>query len=493
MIKNEVITKLAHISNTKYSISIEVPSDIVDETFKSFYNKAQAKSNIKGFRPGKAPLDMIVKRYQQEVRYSVFDHLVNKFVNKAMQSHQLRLIKQLDMQVEQFSEGVPLKFSVEFEAQKDILIKDTDNLLKSIQDLSVIKEKLEMSKINKMLEHEINRQKEILSVRTPINEIRKMKPGEYSIIDCKCFHNDNLMGSLDELVFMAFNLDLAASTGINKNSSFIDKMKKDIDNTKKIILIPSFLSIDKIIVSFFDEYFNEALKHNLIDMEPGQTKKLPVIYPSDHPLYSRTTFILQVHLKQLCNITLPEVNDTFAKKMGFSSAPDMNEKLKQKYTDLENKRIEEKLQIDLLKELLKQNPISIPEEYILAQKESSIRETKKQLLEKHGKTQSHLIDKQIEAWEKEGRFKDDVVHSISESILIQKLAKAWNLFEPIKKEFKQNLKTNKQFSEIANRFKVGASPFKNIDKKDIMNPILFEMMKRSVMQQIISKATIRES
>ena len=36
VIKNEVNTKLTHISDKKYNISVEVPSDIVDETFKSF-------------------------------------------------------------------------------------------------------------------------------------------------------------------------------------------------------------------------------------------------------------------------------------------------------------------------------------------------------------------------------------------------------------------------------------------------------------------------
>ena len=168
---------------------------------------------------------MVIKIYQQEVRHSVFNHLVNKFVNETMQSHQLRLINQLGIQVEQFEEGIPLKLSVEIEAQKDMLVKSTDNLLKSIQELSIVKEKLKMNEVNEIVEREINRQREIAGVRTPINEIRKMNPGEYALTDCKYLHNDNLIESLDDLVFMAFNLDLAVAAGVSKGG-FIDDIKK---------------------------------------------------------------------------------------------------------------------------------------------------------------------------------------------------------------------------------------------------------------------------
>ena len=478
MIQSKVTSKLTHISDKKYHISLEIPSDIVDETFKFFYNKAQAKSTIRGFRPGKAPLNMISKIYQQEVRYDVFDHLANKFVNETIQSHQLKLIKQLNMQIEQFSEGTSLKFFVELEAQKDISIESVDNLLRSIHKLSVMKEKFEMSKIDKMFEHEMNRKKETLSIRTPINEIRKINHGEYSIIDCKYFHNDNLIESLNDLVFMAFNIDLATSMGITKDS--LDEIKKDINNTKKTILIPSFLTVDKMIASFFNEYFNEALKHSLMDMEPGQTKKIPVIYPSDHIAYSQTPSILQIHLKQICNITLPQIDDEFAKKNGFSSVQDMNTKLKQNYIDLEKQRIEEKLEIGILEELVKYNPVHIPESYISDQIEYMVQEARKRMLNKN--QEIHIINKQIEEWKKQGRFKNDAIYSISEAILVQKLAKIWDLFEPTKKEFKKILMTNKRLQEIIKK-----------DQENIMHPILFGMIRKVVVQRITLEANIKES
>ena len=491
MIKNEITSKLTHISDTRYRLSLEIPSDIVDETFNFFYNKAQTNSTIKGFRPGKAPLDMIKKKYQQEVRYNVCDHLINKFLNKAMDSYNLRLTKKLNMQIEQFSEGIPLKLFAEFEARKDISIENVDNLLKNINKLCVVKEKLKIDKVEEMVEFEIDKQKESLGIRTPIDEIRKIKPNEYCMIDCKCFYNNKLIGTLNDLLFVAFSFKLAMSG--DKDSHLDDKIK-NIENVTKIITIPSFHAVDKMLTSFLnDEYLSEPLKYNLIDMKPGQTKEIPVAYPSDHIAYSKTSFVLQVHLKQIYDIAIPEIDDTFAKKSGFSSVQDMNTKLKQKYIDLEKRRIEEKLEKDILEELVKQNPVNIPKEYLLIQIEHIVQEKRKQMLKVTGEAQAHIIDKQIEAWNKEDRFKDDAIYALSEAILIQKFAKEWDLFEPIEREFHKGLATNRKFSKVASKFEANVSQLKNVNQKDVMSPILFEMLKRAVVQQIISKATIKES
>lgn len=489
-------TKLTHISDKKYNIFLEVPSHIVDETFKFFYSKAQAKYTIKGFRPGKAPLDMIIKNHQHEIEYNVLNHLSNKFLNEAIRTHKLRLINHSNTRVEQFAEGMSLKLFVEFEAQEDISIKNTDdNLVESIKEISVVKEKFKNDKIDEMVQIEIDKQREALSTRVPINEIRKVKTDEHCIIDCKCFYNNKLIDSLEDILFIALSLKMTVSHDENNDK---DNPLDKTGNKNIVVTIPIFHTVDKIMNSFFkDQHFSEILKYKLAGIEVGQTKEFPVTYPSDHPLHSKTPFILQIHLKQICHLIFPEMDDAFAKKIGFSSVKNINKKLKQKYTDQEKKRIEEKLQTDILKELVNKNPVNIPEQYISIQEDHFTQSIKRKMLEKQGETQSHTINQKIEAWKKEGRFRHDAIYSISEGALVQKLANIWNLFEPIEREFKRNLKTNQQFSKIANKFQADLDPFKgqnkNTDQRDVMNPILFEMIKKSVVQQIISRANIQES
>ena len=133
----------------------------------------------------------------------------------------------------------------------------------------------------------------------------------------------------------------------------------------------------------------------------------------------------------------------------------------------------------------------------MTQEEDSMQEAKRYFLKKYEKTQSYIIDKQIETWKKEDLFKNEAIQIISEDFLVQRLAEEWNLFEPIERELKRTLKTNKQLSktEIINKFKIDLSPFENTDnadEEDIVNLIFFKMIKKNVIQQIILRMIFKK-
>ncbi len=48
-------------------LRIEIDAKAVDEAFDAVLNEFRKEANLPGFRPGKAPRDMVAKRYEKEI------------------------------------------------------------------------------------------------------------------------------------------------------------------------------------------------------------------------------------------------------------------------------------------------------------------------------------------------------------------------------------------------------------------------------------------
>ncbi|MCB0422377.1 MAG: trigger factor family protein, partial [Bdellovibrionales bacterium] len=68
-------------------LTIQIPSNEVNETFNRVLKGIQKNANIKGFRKGKAPLAKIKGLYQHEVKQDVLDKLISKHYQMALTEH----------------------------------------------------------------------------------------------------------------------------------------------------------------------------------------------------------------------------------------------------------------------------------------------------------------------------------------------------------------------------------------------------------------------
>jgi trigger factor len=80
------------INPVQYRLSIEVASEEVNSAFENALKKIQRKAKIQGFRPGKAPLNVIKKLYGGNVSADVHQDLVNKHLFKALDEQTIRPI-----------------------------------------------------------------------------------------------------------------------------------------------------------------------------------------------------------------------------------------------------------------------------------------------------------------------------------------------------------------------------------------------------------------
>jgi len=82
-------TTVEDISSTKKRLKIEIPADILEKEYSDSLNKIRQRARIPGFRQGKAPVNMIEKRFGDEIRSELLEKLVPTYYAQAVKEADL--------------------------------------------------------------------------------------------------------------------------------------------------------------------------------------------------------------------------------------------------------------------------------------------------------------------------------------------------------------------------------------------------------------------
>ncbi len=78
------------ISKTKKRLKIEIPADVVEGEIQKALREIQGKAKIPGFRPGKAPISIIEKKFGKDAENEVLEKLVSKYYDNAIKEAKIK-------------------------------------------------------------------------------------------------------------------------------------------------------------------------------------------------------------------------------------------------------------------------------------------------------------------------------------------------------------------------------------------------------------------
>src|ERR1700704_5968863 len=108
------------LEGCKHELEITVPVDEITSETDRVVAKIQQKVRIPGFRPGKAPANLIRSKFAKEVREDVLENLLPKYFQKRMDEEDLQVVGRPNVKDVDFKEGEPLRFKAEFEVAPTI-------------------------------------------------------------------------------------------------------------------------------------------------------------------------------------------------------------------------------------------------------------------------------------------------------------------------------------------------------------------------------------
>jgi trigger factor len=96
-------------------LDLEVPADEVSTAMERVAKEFARIARVSGFRPGKAPISLIRRRFADDIKGEVLQSLVPERVEKAVSEQKLTPVSQPQVDKLDFAEGQPLKFRAVFE------------------------------------------------------------------------------------------------------------------------------------------------------------------------------------------------------------------------------------------------------------------------------------------------------------------------------------------------------------------------------------------
>src|SRR3984885_9130346 len=159
-------------ANCKRELELEIPADNVQKATEKIAKDLAKVARVPGFRPGKAPVTLIRRRFAEDIQGEVVQSLVPEYLEKALGEKNLIPVTRPAVDKVDFKEGEPLRFRAVFEVLPEFELGDYKNLSVNVDAIETGDEQVDKT---------IENIRERAATFVPI-EGRAAKDGDYVLI-----------------------------------------------------------------------------------------------------------------------------------------------------------------------------------------------------------------------------------------------------------------------------------------------------------------------
>jgi trigger factor len=126
-----------NLAPCKKLLRVEVDAKAVDEAFDSMTKNYQKQAALPGFRPGKAPRELVLKKYEADINDEVKRKLIGDNYRKALEDKKISVIGYPDIEEIQFGRGQTLQFAATVETAPEFQLPEYKGLRVKRENKSV--------------------------------------------------------------------------------------------------------------------------------------------------------------------------------------------------------------------------------------------------------------------------------------------------------------------------------------------------------------------
>jgi trigger factor len=297
------------LSPVLLQLAVQITKERVNEELSKAYRELGKSAKIRGFRPGKAPRQVLAHMYGPRVSRDVAQRLVDETYGKALSEQNVQAVSQPAIETQPVKDNEPFSYTARVEIVPHIESVKYDGFEVKRPSVAVTDE---------LLEAELKSLQRANSTLEPLKDKRAAKTGDHVTIDF-----DVLVDG--EVVEGSGAKDYEAELGA--------------------------------------QVFLAAIDEALQGKQSGATVDVEVDMSPNHqnPKLKGRKATFRIVLKEIKERILPEIDDEFAKDLGdFGSLADLKAQLSQDLEKRLKEQSENAVAEALVTELVKANPIEVP-------------------------------------------------------------------------------------------------------------------------------------
>ena len=319
-----MLQEVEKVSATTRRLKINVPSEIIQSETDSVYNEIRTTTKIPGFRPGKVPQTILVKKFGKKVEAQVIETVVPRSYLEAIKEAKLEPVSYPDIDEKnlELKPGQPLSFTVTVEIKPEIENINYEGIVLKKKTFSVEEDEVERS--IKLLQES----KALYSVSED-----EMKEGDMAILDSDAFIDGQMS---NELSYKEYPLILGTK-----------EMPKE---------------------------FSEALTGK----KKGDAVEIKLNFESDHPnkTIAGKEVLFKVTVTETKKKNIPPVDDELAQSAECSTVDELRNKIRENLGKRKEGEINLAYKKDILDELIMRHNFDVPASMVHGEIESMIHHEK---------------------------------------------------------------------------------------------------------------------
>ena len=277
-----------NLAPCKKLVRVELDAAAVDAAFAAITKEYQKQAALPGFRLGKAPLPMVVKKYDAEIKDEAKRKLIGEHYRKAIDEQKIAVVGYPDIEEVQFGRGQALQFTATVETAPEFTLPEYKGLPAQIETKSVTEADIEKALTMLRGQH------------ANYNTVaRPLATGDIAVV--------NYTGTCEGKAIT----ELAPTAkGLTEQKNFW------VETATAGNFIPGFAE-------------------QLLGAQAGDRRTVNVDFPADFvtPQLQGKKGVYEVELVEVKEKVLPELNDELAKKFGAENLEKLQAGVR---TDLEN-------------------------------------------------------------------------------------------------------------------------------------------------------------
>lgn len=289
--------------------TVSIPAEKVTKESESALTGFAARTKIKGFRPGKAPRDLVEKLHGAEIRVEVANRLISSTLNDLIKEHKLDVVGNPDVNIGTFEPGKEIEYTAKVSVFPNPEIKKYDKF-----KVKVTKREVKDSDVDDVIE-----------------DMRKSRATPQKLAFRNKAQKDDV---IDAMLSVA-----------------VEGEETSRPEPLAIVLGSNTLPAD--------------VEEQIIGMEIGESKEISSKIPDTHPneALRGKSATFKVSLNALSEKILPELDDKFAESLNMEvkTVLELKLKIRQQLEEYHTREMKKDTQAAVIDQLLLEHEFQIPQ------------------------------------------------------------------------------------------------------------------------------------